>query len=215
MTKIFQKPVTIKDIARQAGVSVATVSRALNNPGRVNAATAESVRAAAEALDYIPYRAAGSLVSKRFKALGALMPTIDNPIFAKAVHALQARLNDHGYSLLVASTHYDSGLEVTALQSLIEHGVDAIVLVGAQHHPGVDKLLARTDMPFVNTWIYDANSPFPCIGLDNEAAMFRMTNYLLDLGHRSFALVAGITEHNDRAAQRKAGALAALRARGI
>lgn len=213
--KNTKTPITVKDIAREAGVSVATVSRALNNPTRVNAKTAALVRAAAEALDYIPYRAAGSLVSKRFKAVGALMPTIDNPIFAKALHALQARLNDHGYSLLVASTHYDSELEASALQSLIEHGVDAIVLVGARHHPGVEKLLARTDMPFVNTWIFDPSSPLPCIGLDNEAAMFRLANYLLDLGHRSFAFIAGITEHNDRAAQRKAGALEALRRRGI
>lgn len=208
-------PPTIKDVARLAGVSVATVSRALNNPGRVNEDTAAHVRAIAVDLDYIPYRAAGSLVSKRFKAIGALMPTIDNTIFARALHALQGQLNSYGYSLLVASTHYNSEREVLALQSLIEHGVDAIVLVGAQHHPGVDKLMARTSLPFVNTWVYDPDSAEPCIGLDNRGAMFRVASYLLDLGHRDFAFISGITDHNDRAALRKAGALDALTRNGI
>lgn len=208
-------PITVKDIARVAGVSVATVSRALNNPGRVNEKTAARVRAAAADLNYIPSRAAGSLVSKRFKAIGAIMPTIENPIFAKALHALQAQLNEYGYNLLVASTNYDLDDEATALQSLVEHGVDAIVLVGGQRRPQVMDLLSRTGIPFVNTWVYDPDSPMPCIGLDNEAAMFRMATYLMDLGHREFAIISGVTEQNDRAAQRKAGALRALRERGI
>lgn len=214
-TKSPHVAVTVKDIARVAGVSVATVSRALNNPGRVNERTAARVRAAAADLNYIPSRAAGSLVSKRFKAVGAVMPTIENPIFAKALHALQARLNEDGYNLLVASTNYDLDEEGTALQSLMEHGIDAIVLVGSQRRSHVSELLKRTGIPFVNTWVYEPNGGPPCIGLDNEAAMYRMATYLLDLGHRDFAIISGVTEHNDRAARRKAGALRALRERGI
>ena len=213
--RISRAPITVKDIARAAGVSVATVSRALNNPGRVNEETATRVRAVAAKLNYIPSRAAGSLVSKRFKAIGAIMPTIENPIFAKALHALQAQLNEDGYNLLVASTNYDLDQEATALQSLLEHGVDAIVFVGYQRRPNVADMLERTGVPFVNTWVYDPKSPLPCIGLDNHAAMARMAGYLLDLGHRDFAVIAGITEQNDRAAQRKAGALQALRQRGV
>lgn len=215
MSRQPKKNTTIKDIARSAGVSVATVSRALNKPGRVNQLTESRIRAVAEELDYIPSRAAGSLVSKRFRAIGAVMPTIDNPIFAKALHALQSRLNDFGYNLIVSSAHYDAQREADGLQSMIEHGVDAVVLVGGKHHPNVTKLLKKVDIPFVCTWIYDKHAPFPCIGLDNKAAMIRMTNYLLDLGHRHFAMIAGITEGNDRAEQRKQGVVEALLARGI
>ena len=213
--KPADSPITIKDVARKAGVSVATVSRALNKPGRASAEMVAQVRAAADALGYIPYRAAGSLVSKRFKAVGAIVPTIDNAIFAQALHALQSRLNAHGYTLLLASNHYDAAREVAEVQSLIEHGVDAIVLVGETHHPGVLRLLESKRIPFVNTWIYNPASPAPCIGFDNRAAMMRLTNYLLDLGHRRFAMIAGLTQNNDRAAQRLEGARAALAARGI
>lgn len=213
--KSDDSPITIKDVARKVGVSVATVSRALNKPGRASAEMVVQVRAAADALGYIPYRAAGSLVSKRFKSIGAIVPTIDNAIFAQALHALQSRLNDHGYTLLLASTHYDAEREVSELQTLIEHGVDAIVLVGEKHHPGVLRLLESKRIPFVNTWVYNASSPAPCIGFDNRAAMMRLTNYMLDLGHRNFAIIAGITQNNDRAAQRLAGARDALASHGV
>lgn len=206
---------TIKDVARHAGLSTSTVSRALNKPGRASAKSVALVRASAQAVNYIPSRAAGSLVSKRFRAIGALVPTIENAIFAHALHALQARLHTYGYTLLVASTHYNAEREVGELQSLIEHGVDAIVLVGGEHHPGVERLLSSKQMPYVNTWIYDPTSASPCLGLDNKAAMRRMTKYLLDLGHRSFAVLSGITDHNDRAAQRLEGAMAALSEQGI
>lgn len=215
MIKKNRPSATIKDVALKAGVSVATVSRALNKPGRASEKMVALVRAVAADLDYIPYRAAGSLVSKRFKAIGALVPTIENAIFAQALHALQSRLHTHGYTLLVASTHYDSQREALELQSLIEHGVDAVVLVGGEHHPGVGRLLAHKRLPFINTWVYDPDSPFPCVGLDNKGAMMRMANYLLDLGHRRFAIISGITEHNDRAALRLQGAVDALAARGI
>lgn len=215
MMKNAGSPATIKDIARKLGVSAATVSRALNKPGRASAHMVAQVRAAADALGYIPSRAAGSLVSKRFKAIGAIVPTIDNAMFAQALHALQSRLNTHGYTLLLASTHYDAEREVSGLQSLIEHGVDAIVLVGETHHPGVSQLLEKKRIPFVNTWIYNPASPAACIGFDNRAAMARMTNYLMDLGHRSFAMISGFVRNNDRAAQRVAGACDALAAHGI
>lgn len=207
--------VTIKDVARKARVSIATVSRALNTPDKVNDEAVARVRAAAQALGYVPYRAARSLVSRHFHAIGAIVPTIDNAIFAKATQALQGELNAHGYTLLLASTEYDPARELAEVQSLIEHGVDGIVLVGAEHPPGVKRLLEAKRIPFINTWIYSPTSAAPCIGFDNRTAMARLTNYLLDLGHRRFAMIAGITRNNDRAAQRVRGVRDALAARGL
>jgi LacI family transcriptional regulator len=207
--------ITIKDVARVAGVSVATVSRALNNPGRVSAAITAHVQQTAKLLQYVPYRAARSLVSKHFSTVGAVVPTIDNAMFAKAMHALQSRLNAHGYTLLLASTDYQASREAAELQSLVERGVDGIVLVGAIHAPEVVRLLESTRTPYVNTWIYDAGDATPCIGFDNRAAMIRLANYLVNLGHRRFGMIAGITDGNDRAAQRLAGLRDALLAHGI
>ena len=196
-------------------MSIATVSRALNTPDKVNDGIVARVRSSADALGYVPYRAARSLVSRRFNAIGAIVPTIDNAIFAKATQALQSQLNAHGYTLLLASTEYDPAREIVEVQTLVEHGVDGIVLVGAEHQPGVERLLLAKRIPFVNTWIYEAASAAPCIGFDNRAAMGRIANYLLDLGHRRFAMIAGVTRNNDRAAQRVAGVREALGARGL
>jgi LacI family transcriptional regulator len=207
--------ITIKDVARVAGVSVATVSRALNNPGRASAGITAHVQQTAKLLQYVPYRAARSLVSKHFSTVGAVVPTIDNAMFAKAMHALQSRLNVHGYTLLLASTDYRASREAAELRSLVERGVDGIVLVGAIHDPEVTRLLDATGTPYVNTWIYDGDRTAPCIGFDNRAAMARLTGYLLNLGHRRFAMIAGITDGNDRAAQRLAGVGDALAANGI
>lgn len=219
MPSEFQNPgdfrSTIKDVAREAGVSVASVSRALNNPQRVSSAMVEKVRRVAEALEYVPYRAAGSLVSKKFSAIGAIVPTIDNAIFAQALHALQNRLNASGYSLVLASMHYDAGREAVEAQSLIEHGVDAIVLVGEAHDEKVLRLLRSNRVPFIKTWTYQVDSPDPCAGFDNRTAMIRLTNYLLDMGHRRIAMIAGVTDKNDRAAQRVQGVKDALAMRGM
>lgn len=207
--------VTIKDVAKAAGVSIATVSRALNNPGRASAEVTAHVQQTAKALRYVPYRAAGSLVSKRYSTIGAVVPTIDNAIFAKAMHALQSRLNAHGYTLLLASTDYEAAREPAELQSLVERGIDGIVLVGGIHDAEVTRLLAATDIPFVNTWIFDGTDGAPCVGFDNRAAMSRLANYLVSLGHRKFGVIAGVIEGNDRAEQRLAGVRDALESHGI
>lgn len=206
---------TIKEVARQAGVSIATVSRVINRPDTVGRAALVRVRDAIAMLGYVPDRAARSLVSGRFNAIGAIVPTIDNAIFAKGIQSLQTRLNEHGYSLLLTSTEYELDRELVALQSLIAHGVDGIVLVGTTHSPGVMRLLERRTIPYVNTWSYDRSFAAPCIGFDNRGAMERLTHYLLDLGHVHIAVIAGVTLHNDRAAERVAGVKAALRARGL
>lgn len=209
------RSVTIKNVASEAGVSIATVSRALNTPQKVSIDVVARVRAVAESLGYIPYQAARSLVSRRFNAIGAVLPTIDNAIFAKATEALQRRLNAHGYTLLLASTEYDGTRELAEVQTLIEHGVDGLVLVGAEHEAGVERMLKAKRIPFVNTWVYDVATAGPCIGFDNRAAMEHLTRFLLDLGHRHFGMIAGITRGNDRAAQRVRGVRDLLALRNV
>lgn len=207
--------VTIRHVARKAGVSIATVSRVLNTPEKVNRDVVLRVQAAATALSYVPHRAARSLVSRRFGAMGALIPTLENPIFAKATQALQNRLNEHGYKLLLASTECDPACEYSQLESLVAHGVDGVMLVGMSHEQRVQDLLAQKAVPYINTWVYDGSTGAPCIGYDNKRAMVQVVRYLYDLGHRRFGMIAGLTAHNDRAMDRVAGVKDALSARHI
>jgi LacI family transcriptional regulator len=208
-------PVTIVDVASAAGVSVATVSRALNTPEKVREAVRERVQAAAKVLDYVPHHAARALASRRSNTIGAIIPTIDNAIFARGCQALQQHLHMLGFTLLLASSEYDPERELDELHALLEHGVDGIMLVGEDHDPRLYNLLEAKRIPFVNTWTYHTANRHPCIGFNNRETMARLVNYLLDLGHTRFAMIAGVVDHNDRAAERVQGVRDALAKHGL
>ena len=205
---------TIVDVAASAGVSISTVSRALSGTGRVREPLAARVREAAARLGYVPDRRGRALVQGRSASIGAVVPTIDNAIFARAINAMQVRLDADGYRLLLATTEYDLAREYASVQALVEHGVDGIMLVGAEHHPQVASLIASRGLPAVHTWTFDPRSPTATIGFDNRGAMRRLVAHLADLGHRRFAMIAGVAAGNDRAAQRIAGFREALAGRG-
>jgi len=205
----------LSDVAELAQVSTATVSRALTCPGKVKPATAARIRQAVQALGYVAHGAARALASKRTHTIGAVIPTLDNAIFANTAHALQKTLDEAGYTLLIASHEFDAEVEARVTQALVERGVDGLVLLGATHHPSVLRMLDTQQIPYVLTWALDAAGRHPCVGFDNRAAAIRIANHLLELGHRDFAMISGVTAGNERASERLEGVRQALAARGI
>ena len=205
----------LSDVAELAQVSTATVSRALTCPGKVKPATAARIRQAVQALGYVAHGAARALASKRTHTIGAVIPTLDNAIFANTAHALQKTLDEAGYTLLIASHEFDAEVEARVTQALVERGVDGLVLLGATHHPSVLRMLDTQQIPYVLTWALDAAGRHPCVGFDNRAAAIRIANHLLELGHRDFAMISGITLGNERASERLEGVRQALSARGV
>ncbi len=205
----------LSDVAELAQVSTATVSRALTCPGKVKPATAARIRQAVQALGYVAHGAARALASKRTHTIGAVIPTLDNAIFANTAHALQKTLDEAGYTLLIASHEFDAEVEARVTQALVERGVDGLVLLGATHHPSVLRMLDSQQIPYVLTWALDAAGRHPCVGFDNRAAAIRIASHLLELGHRDFAMISGITLGNERASERLEGVRQALSARGL
>jgi len=205
----------LSDVAQLARVSTATVSRALTCPGKVKPATAARIRQAVQALGYVAHGAARALASRRTNTIGAVIPTLDNAIFANTAHALQKALDDAGYTLLLASHEFDAETEARVTRALVERGVDGLILLGAMHPPGVLRMLDTQQIPYVLTWALDAAGRHPCVGFDNRAAAIRVANHLLDLGHREFAMISGVTLGNERASERLEGVRQALSARGI
>jgi len=208
-------PIKLRDVARQAGVSAATVSRALSAPQRLRPATLARVQEAVRASGYVLDGAASALRSRRTRSIGAIVPTLDNAIFANTTHALQKALEADGYALLLGCFEYDLDTEVRVARHLIERGVDGLVLVGLDHHDLLLDMIDAAHIPYVATWTIDHTGRHPCVGFDNRAAAMRVTDYLLDLGHRRFAMIAGETAQNDRARLRVEGIRAALAARDI
>src|SRR3546814_6550547 len=135
---------------------------------------------------------------------------LDNPIFARGLQALEHRLELAGYGLLVASSNYEPARELKQVRTMVERGIDAIMLQGDSHLPEIYAVLQRKGIAYMNTWVYDAASPHPCCGFDNERAAHNLASYLLDLGHREIAMVAGITAGNDRARNRIEGVAAEI-----
>ncbi|MFQ5773545.1 MAG: LacI family DNA-binding transcriptional regulator [Kiloniellaceae bacterium] len=201
----------LSDVAKLAGVSAATVSRAINSPEKVSAALRQRVTAAVDQLHYVPHGAARALASRRSRTIGAVVPTLDIAIFAAGVAALQNRLHASGYTLLVANAEYDLAKEAQQVRALLERGVDGLVLVGGLHLPEVYNLLQKNRVPFVNTYNFGPEAEHPCIGINHYLAAYRVIEYLLDLGHRRFGMITSPVRNNDRIKARRDGFLDALR----
>jgi LacI family transcriptional regulator len=206
---------TAKDVALLAGVSTATVSRALNAPDTVEPQTLKRVRDAVTKLRYVPHGAARSLRSRRSRMVGAIVPSFDYALYARTTSALQQALALCGYSVVLAEHHYDLAQELETARQLIEHGVDAFMLVGVDHDPKLIAMLEEHGRPYVLTWGLDKRGRRPCIGFDNRLAARDVARHVIALGHRNIAILSAPHEGNDRGRERFAGFRAALSEAGI
>lgn len=206
---------TIEDVARRAGVSTATVSRVVNQPDGVRPALRAKVEAAVAQLGYVPHAGARTLKSRRTGTVGAIFPTIDNAIFAKAIDALQRRLAEADHQLLIATSGYDPAVEESQALNLLMRGVDALMLCGCVQRPALLARLADRGVPVVHVMSWPLPPGRVGVGFDNARAMGQVVRYLLDLGHRRIAMLAGVTRDNDRAAERVRGVREALAAAGL
>lgn len=207
--------VRLQDVAIAAGVSTATVSRAINRPEAVSPVLRERVALVIAQLGWVPDGAARALSTRRSQSIGAVFPTLSVGDFARATHAIQAELSKERYTLLLACSEFDLDLELQQVRTFVERGVDALILVGHSHHPDLEPLLIRRRMPSVNTFVFDSERPGTCVGTDNRRALMIMTDYLADLGHVRFAVIGQSTRNNDRANARLAGIRDALAQRGL
>ncbi|MEO6564880.1 MAG: LacI family DNA-binding transcriptional regulator [Casimicrobiaceae bacterium] len=209
------RPSTLLDVARAAGVSTATVSRAWNRPDTVREPLRQRIHAAVEQLHYIPNNAARALVSQRSRVLGAIVPTIDNAIFARGVAAIQARVEASGYGLLLAACDYDLDRELAQARAMVARGVEALVLVGTRHRPALRELLHQHRIPYVCQGAFAPEEDPHCVGFDNRRAGMLVARYLLSLGHRRIAMIAGPRRDNDRAQSRAVGVHSVLADAGL
>jgi LacI family transcriptional regulator len=213
LSSFMLKRTRIEDVALAAGVSTATVSRALSHPERVSPQTLEKVQAQIARLRYVPDAAGRALASGRTKTIGCVIPTLDLAIFAKSTHAMQVSLAQSGYQLLVASHNYDLSMEVELIDALMHRGVDALVLVGAEHHAKAWAKIKAWDKPVLLTWSCDER--LPSVGFDNQEIAALATRHLISLGHQRIGMLSGHTQSNDRARQRQEGFVSQMAKSGI
>jgi LacI family transcriptional regulator len=205
----------IDDVAREAGVSSATVSRVLNHPAMVRPELRDKVARAIAKLSYTRDSAGRALKSGRMRTFGAVVPTLGLSIFAEGIEALQNRLSEAGYTLLIGNAQYDQQRELQELRSLLERGIDGVALVGGSHSPELRALIRQAGVPVITTYVSKASGGMPAIGIDNEAATRELTRYLLGIGHVSFGAIANVPPSNDRSRARLDGVKKTLAQAGI
>ncbi len=206
---------TLEDVARKAGVSPATVSRCLNYPDRVRHDKRRRVMEAIKALDYVPHGAARALASRHSRMIGAIFPAVDNALFGSALEVFQKRMADAGYTVAVASSGYDTRLEERHVHNMLQSGIDALVMVGVERRAEVYDVIQRRGIPYAVLWRSAKGSLHPCIGFDNVQAAENLTDYLVGLDHREFAVFSGLLEDNDRASDRLEGVRRGLAKVGV
>lgn len=206
---------TLNDVAAMAGVSTATVSRCLNSPDQVVERTRIRVMAAVESLGYTPNFAARVMAAKRSFTIGAIIPTMDNAIFARGLQAFQDELRQNGYTLLVSSSAYKPEIEKEQIRALVARGADGLLLIGHEREDQIYEYLERHQVPALVAWSYLSDARQPSVGFSNRNAMFDLTQNVIDAGHKRIAMISGMTVGNDRAQRRVKGVRDALLANGI
>lgn len=199
----------MEDVARAAGVSMITVSRALNTPDKLAAATLARVRSAIDSLRYVPNLTAGSLASKRSRIVAAIVPTIANSIFSETVDGLAQALAPRGYQLLLGQSHYRADEEAALVGAFLGRRVDGIVLTGLAHARGVRAGLQRAGVPVVETWDLGPRPIDMLVGFSNAAAGEAAARHLAGKGYRVLGFIGG---DDDRSAARLAGFRAGAKA---
>jgi LacI family transcriptional regulator len=192
----------LADVARLAGVSTATASRALNAPHLVSNATRERVTSAIRHLNWIPHGAAKALASLRTHTVGALIPTLGHQTIAAMLEALQGQLNAAGYTLLLGRPDPTGERATEQAAKMIEHGVEGMILFGEDQPQPLLDLLRQRDV-FCTVAYTSGRGGMPnCIGIDNFAEMQKVVEHVLGLGHTRIGLITRPYERNDRIRQR-------------
>ncbi len=203
---------TLKDVARVAGLSPITVSRALNTPEVVRPETIKKVREAVERTGYIPNALAGGLASRRSKLVAAIVPQLYNAMFADTVQGLGDQLSANGYQLLLSFSNYLPEREDELVSAILSRRPDGIVLTGINHTQALRKKLLSASIPVVETWDLTPTPIDMLVGFSHEKIGDGIGRYLLDKGYRHFGLVSA----DDQRAQVRSKALVdVLRQHGI
>jgi len=205
---VVRKVGKIRDVARETGLSIATISRVMNGAQNVSPKTRERVLLASKQLDYLPNPAARTLSTNKSKTIAAVIPTIENSVYAKYIAAIEQTLAERGYSLVMAISNADPDQEFAAAGKLLGMGAEAFILSGAAHSKDLIDLFERREVPFVFTSVWDPDSLRPNIGYDNFALAREAVEFLAAKGHRDIAVIHGPLCESDRTRARREGALA-------
>jgi LacI family transcriptional regulator, gluconate utilization system Gnt-I transcriptional repressor len=190
--------VTLRDVAKLAGVAPITASRALNNPNQVSAEVRERVAEAVRNTGYVPNLLAGALSSMRSRMVGVAVPTIAGLVFLETVQSLTEALFQAGYQVLLGQTGYDNAREDAWLDAMIGRRPDGLVLTGTSHSAAARLRLRAAGVPVVETWDQSEDPIDMLVGFSHVEVGRSVADFLVQRGYRHLAGVAGSDERAQR-----------------
>lgn len=180
---------TIKDVAKLAGVSVATVSRVLNNEENVKLETKQKVKAAIRTLHYSPNLLGRNLRRLQTMSVLVLLPTLSNPFYAGVIKGLKSRAEEMGYQIMIGVTDLEEEIEKRSIKMLTNRLVDGVILFSPRLNATLLNKVAK-QYPIVQCSEYVEASQTSKVTIDNEKAAYEATQYLIQLGHKKIALLS-------------------------
>ena len=184
-------PVTIKDVARLAGVSPQTVSNVINRRPFVRTETRERVLKVCEELGYHPNAAARSLVTRKRNIIGLVLANIKNPIYGEIVDTITSVADRYGYSVMVGNTRRDAASEERIVRVLVEQRVDGVLLASSTWDSEVTAALQGAEIPVIHIMHHPRELTVDYYGADNVGGTRDATEHLIGLGHTALGFMHG------------------------
>jgi LacI family gluconate utilization system Gnt-I transcriptional repressor len=207
--------ITMQKIAKLAGVSAMTVSRALKSDAAVSPATRKRVLEVVKETGYVPDATARVFASGRSGFVAVLVPSINNSNFADTTRGMSAIFESAGLQMLLGDTGYSIEREEDLINALLQRRPEAIVLTGGMHTPRARIMLASADIPIVETWDLPKAPLGHVVGFSNAAAGKAIVGYLHENGYRRIGFIGGATNRDTRGSERRVGYAQAIRELGL
>lgn len=187
----MKKNVTLKDIAKKANVSHATVSRALNDHREININTREKIKNIAKEMGYFPNVLARGLVNNTSKSIGVIIPDITNPFFSQIIKGVEDFSNYKGYSVILSNTSWDEEREIKNILEMAQRRIDGLIItpVSGDTYYRIKELNINTPVVYIAGRLDESDMNY--VVIDDEMAGFTATEYLINLGHENIFFIGG------------------------
>lgn len=182
--------VTIYDVAKKAGVSIATVSKVINNTGNMRESTRQRVKEVMEELNYYPNVLASALMGKGTKTIGFLVQDISNPFFSQLAKVIEDRVHEKGFNVFISSTDDDEVKEKKYIELMEQKQVDGFIVSSTYKNKDILKNLIERDLPLIMLTQDDPELNVSKVSIDDFKGGYEATSHLLQNGHRKIAIIA-------------------------
>lgn len=210
-----KNPVTMRDVAKAAGVSRMTVSRALKKDSPISKETREHILAVVKKMNYVPDQMAGSLTTKKSGFVAALLPSLNNLHFAQTIQGLTEEIEKTGLQILLGHTNYSAEREEDVVETMLRRRPEAIVLSYDGHKERTSVLLKEAGIPVIEIWEKPENPLGYSVGFSNSDAAKEMTNELIKRGFKRPVFLSEKDDDWTRGAARRRGFEQAMTENGL